>query len=56
MEGRLDVGDALVIGFRLHQRVDFVALANQFARDVRSDETRGAGEQDIHSREPYWAV
>jgi hypothetical protein len=36
--------------------VYFVALAHQLARDMRADKTRGTGDEDLHSREPYWAV
>lgn len=56
MERRLYVRNARQIGVRANERVYFVAFANQGARDVRTDETRGAGEQDFHSREPYWAA
>jgi hypothetical protein len=34
----------------------FMPLAHQLARDVRADKTDSTGDEDFHSREPYWAV
>jgi hypothetical protein len=36
--------------------MDFVALADECAGDVRADEPGGAGNQDFHNRVPYCAA
>lgn len=41
---------------RQHDDVYFMALADQFAGDMRPDEPDPSCEQHFHKREPYWAV
>src|SRR5208282_3939451 len=51
-----DVVDAGAVDSRQHDNVYFMALADQFAGDMRPDEPDPSCEEHFHKREPYWAV